>query len=39
MEENSGLGIFMIIHHNGSYSFLFAKRKLQSFEISCELFL
>lgn len=39
MEVTNSSGIFMIIHYNGGYSLLFGKRKLQSFEISCEQFL
>ena len=36
MKVNSSFGIFETIYSNGSYSLLFGKRKLQSFEVSCE---
>ena len=39
MKVTSRSGIFKIIYHNGINDLLFRKRKLLSFENSCELFL
>ena len=36
MKITSTSGIFKTIYINGSYLFLFGKRKLQSLEVSCE---
>ena len=39
MKITSYFGIYKAIYHNGSFLFLFGKRKSQMFEILCEWFL